>query len=85
MLSGLDEVRVSDRVAMLFDGAVLEEGTPDEIRLSENPVVRMLVPDEIAITFAPGIQTVTLTQGNTSGVSTPAPCAARARACRSSS
>ena len=32
--------RVSDRIAMLYDGRVLEEGPPDEIRRSENPVVR---------------------------------------------
>lgn len=32
--------RVSDRVAMLFEGQVLEEGTPDEIRSTENPIVK---------------------------------------------
>jgi phospholipid/cholesterol/gamma-HCH transport system ATP-binding protein len=35
--------RVSDRVAMLYEGRVLEEGTPDEIRQSENPIVRGFV------------------------------------------
>jgi phospholipid/cholesterol/gamma-HCH transport system ATP-binding protein len=35
--------RVSDRIAMLYDGRVLEEGTPDEIRSTENPVVRGFV------------------------------------------
>ena len=35
--------RVSDRIAMLFEGRVLEEGTPDEIRNSETPVVRGFV------------------------------------------
>jgi phospholipid/cholesterol/gamma-HCH transport system ATP-binding protein len=32
--------RVSDRVAMLYEGQVLEVGTPDEIRATENPIVR---------------------------------------------
>ncbi|MDA0327587.1 MAG: ABC transporter ATP-binding protein [Gemmatimonadetes bacterium] len=32
--------RVSDRVAMLYDGRVRFEGTPDEIRASEDPIVR---------------------------------------------
>jgi phospholipid/cholesterol/gamma-HCH transport system ATP-binding protein len=35
--------RVSDRIAMLYEGRVLEQGTPDEIRRSENPVVRGFV------------------------------------------
>jgi phospholipid/cholesterol/gamma-HCH transport system ATP-binding protein len=32
--------RVSDRIAMLYEGEVLEEGTPDEIRATTNPVVK---------------------------------------------
>lgn len=32
--------RVSDRVAMLYDGRVRFEGTPDEVRASDDPVVR---------------------------------------------
>lgn len=32
--------RVSDRIAMLYDGRVLEEGSPDVIRKSSNPIVR---------------------------------------------
>lgn len=35
--------RISDRVAMLYDGRVLEEGTPEEIARSSNPVVRGFV------------------------------------------
>ncbi|CAN5647443.1 ABC transporter ATP-binding protein [soil metagenome] len=35
--------RVSDRVAMLYEGRVLEVGTPDEIRGTENPIVRGFV------------------------------------------
>ncbi|MGH7458291.1 MAG: ABC transporter ATP-binding protein [Longimicrobiaceae bacterium] len=32
--------RVSDRVAMLYKGRVVEEGTPDQIRASASPIVR---------------------------------------------
>ena len=35
--------RVSDRIAMLYDGRVLQEGSPEEIRSSDNPVVRGFV------------------------------------------
>jgi phospholipid/cholesterol/gamma-HCH transport system ATP-binding protein len=35
--------RVSDRIAMLYDGRVLEEGDPDEIRQTTNPVVKGFV------------------------------------------
>jgi phospholipid/cholesterol/gamma-HCH transport system ATP-binding protein len=35
--------RISDRIAMLYEGRVLEEGTPDEIRRSTNPVVKGFV------------------------------------------
>ena len=35
--------RISDRIAMLYDGRVLEEGTPDEIRQTENRVVKGFV------------------------------------------
>ncbi len=35
--------RISDRIAMLYDGRVLEEGDPEEIRTTENPVVRGFV------------------------------------------
>ncbi len=38
--------RVSDRVAMLFEGRIIEEGTPDEIAKSENPIVRGFVDGE---------------------------------------
>lgn len=32
--------RVSDRIAMLYEGRVVETGTPDEIRATRNPIVR---------------------------------------------
>lgn len=35
--------RVSDRIAMLYEGRVLESGTPDEIRATENLIVRGFV------------------------------------------
>jgi phospholipid/cholesterol/gamma-HCH transport system ATP-binding protein len=35
--------RISDRIAMLYEGRVLEEGTPEEIRGTENPVVKGFV------------------------------------------
>ena len=35
--------RISDRIAMLYEGRVVEEGTPDEIRNSQNPIVRGFV------------------------------------------
>jgi phospholipid/cholesterol/gamma-HCH transport system ATP-binding protein len=35
--------RVADRIAMLFQGRIIEEGGPAEIRSSANPVVRQFV------------------------------------------
>ena len=35
--------RISDRIAMLYDGRVLEEGEPEEIRRTTNPVVKGFV------------------------------------------
>ena len=35
--------RISDCIAMLYEGRVIEEGSPDEIRNSRNPVVRGFV------------------------------------------
>ncbi len=35
--------RISDRIAMLYEGRVIEEGTPDEIRNSANQIVRGFV------------------------------------------
>ncbi len=32
--------RISDRVAMLYDGVIREEGTPDQIQGSDDPIVR---------------------------------------------
>ncbi|HET7321526.1 MAG TPA: ABC transporter ATP-binding protein [Longimicrobiaceae bacterium] len=35
--------RISDRIAMLYEGRVLEEGTAEEIENTENPIVRGFV------------------------------------------
>jgi phospholipid/cholesterol/gamma-HCH transport system ATP-binding protein len=35
--------RVSDRIAMLFEGKVIESGTPDQIRATKNMIVRGFV------------------------------------------
>lgn len=35
--------KISDRIAMLFEGRVVEVGTPDEIRRTRNPIVRGFV------------------------------------------
>jgi phospholipid/cholesterol/gamma-HCH transport system ATP-binding protein len=35
--------RVSDRIAMLFEGKVIESGTPDQIRATQNMIVRGFV------------------------------------------
>lgn len=44
----IDEVlEISDRVAMLHDGKIIETATPEEIVKSENPVVRQFLSGEI--------------------------------------
>ncbi len=35
--------KISDRIAMLYKGRILETGTPDEIRNTENPIVRQFI------------------------------------------
>lgn len=35
--------KIADRIAMLYNGRIVETGTPDEIRESENPVVRQFI------------------------------------------
>ena len=35
--------KVADRIAMLYKGKIIAEGTPDEIRYSHNPVVRQFI------------------------------------------
>ncbi len=35
--------KVADRIAMLYEGRIIEEGTPDEIRRSRNPIVQQFI------------------------------------------
>jgi phospholipid/cholesterol/gamma-HCH transport system ATP-binding protein len=35
--------KIADRIAMLYQGAIQEVGTPDEIRASRNPIVRQFI------------------------------------------
>jgi phospholipid/cholesterol/gamma-HCH transport system ATP-binding protein len=35
--------KIADRVAMLFQGRIIEQGTPAEFQASSNPIVRQFV------------------------------------------
>lgn len=35
--------KISDRIAMLYDGKIIETGTPEEIRNTTNPIVRQFI------------------------------------------
>ncbi len=35
--------RIADRIAMLYEGRIISEGTPDEIRTTTNPIVRQFI------------------------------------------
>ena len=35
--------KIADRVAMLFAGKIIEEGTPEEFQASQNPIVRQFI------------------------------------------
>ncbi len=35
--------KIADRIAMLYDGAIIEIGTPDEIRNTKNPIVQQFI------------------------------------------
>jgi phospholipid/cholesterol/gamma-HCH transport system ATP-binding protein len=35
--------KIGDRIAMLYNGAIIEVGTPDEIKNTQNPVVRQFI------------------------------------------
>jgi len=39
--------KIADRIAMLYDGKIVQVGTPDEIRNSTDPVVRQFVEGRI--------------------------------------
>jgi len=38
--------KIADRIAMLYEGVILEVGTPDEIRNSRNPIVQQFIHGE---------------------------------------
>jgi phospholipid/cholesterol/gamma-HCH transport system ATP-binding protein len=38
--------KIADRIAMLYEGIILEVGTPDEIRNSRNPIVQQFIHGE---------------------------------------
>jgi phospholipid/cholesterol/gamma-HCH transport system ATP-binding protein len=35
--------KIADRIAMLYDGRIIETGTPDEIKHSKNPIVQQFI------------------------------------------
>ena len=35
--------RIADRISLLYQGRVIESGTPDQIRESSNPVVQQFI------------------------------------------
>ena len=35
--------KVADRIAMLYEGKIIETGTPDEIKVTPNPVVQQFI------------------------------------------
>jgi phospholipid/cholesterol/gamma-HCH transport system ATP-binding protein len=38
--------KIADRIAMLYDGKIIEVGTPEEIKHSKNPVVGQFIHGE---------------------------------------
>jgi phospholipid/cholesterol/gamma-HCH transport system ATP-binding protein len=59
--------RVSDRIAMLYEGRVLQEGTPDEIRNSNNQVVRGFVEGKPDLVEAGAAALERQSRGDTGG------------------
>jgi phospholipid/cholesterol/gamma-HCH transport system ATP-binding protein len=39
--------RIADRIAVLYKGEIIEVGTPDEIKASENPIVQQFIKGEV--------------------------------------
>ena len=35
--------KIADRIAMLYEGKIIEVGTPDEIKMSKNPIVQQFI------------------------------------------
>lgn len=40
--------KIADRIAMLYDGKIIETGTPDEIKNTKNPIVRQFITGSAA-------------------------------------
>lgn len=40
--------KIADRIAMLYEGRIVEVGTPDEIRNTQNPIVRQFITGSAA-------------------------------------
>jgi phospholipid/cholesterol/gamma-HCH transport system ATP-binding protein len=43
--------RIADQISMLSEGTIIESGTPDEFRRTENPIVRRFVETSGAVTM----------------------------------
>jgi phospholipid/cholesterol/gamma-HCH transport system ATP-binding protein len=39
--------RIADRIAMLYKGEIVEVGTPDQIRSSQNQIVQQFIQGEV--------------------------------------
>jgi phospholipid/cholesterol/gamma-HCH transport system ATP-binding protein len=39
--------KIGDTIAMLYEGKIIESGTPDEIRASANPVLKQFLTGSI--------------------------------------
>ena len=39
--------RIADRIAMLYQGEIIEVGTPEEIKSSQNPIVQQFIQGEV--------------------------------------
>ncbi|MDD5680885.1 MAG: hypothetical protein PHI59_06570, partial [Candidatus Omnitrophica bacterium] len=35
--------KIADRIAMLYEGKIIETGTPDEIKNTKNPIVKQFI------------------------------------------
>jgi phospholipid/cholesterol/gamma-HCH transport system ATP-binding protein len=35
--------KIADRVAMIYDGQIIEQGTPEQFQASTNPIVRQFI------------------------------------------
>jgi phospholipid/cholesterol/gamma-HCH transport system ATP-binding protein len=61
--------KIATRIAMMYEGKIIQIGTPDEIRNSKNPVVRQFITGSASepITDAGSKKFESLTQGEAHG------------------